>query len=51
MAQSDDEAERKADAISPWEWYRAVGSPQRVLAPMVDQSEPAFRLLCRKYGV
>ena len=50
MAQSDDEAERKADAISPWEWYRAIGSPQRVLAPMVDQSEPAFRLLCRKYG-
>ena len=50
MAQSDDEAERKADAISPWEWYRAMGSPQRVLAPMVDQSEPAFRLLCRKYG-
>ena len=45
MAQSDDEAERKADAISPWEWYRAIGSPQRVLAPMVDQSEPAFRLL------
>ena len=25
------------DAISPWEWYRAVGSPQRVLAPMVDK--------------
>ena len=31
-------------------WYRALGSPSRVLAPMVDQSEPAFRELCRRHG-
>ena len=31
-------------------WYRGLGSPSRVLAPMVDQSEPAFRELCRRHG-
>ena len=30
---------------SRWSWYRGLGSPSRVLAPMVDQSEPAFREL------
>ena len=25
---------------SRWSWYRGLGSPSRVLAPMVDQSEP-----------
>ncbi|KAJ8604216.1 hypothetical protein CTAYLR_009786 [Chrysophaeum taylorii] len=33
-----------------WRWFRSIGSPQRVLAPMVGQSELAFRLLCRRYG-
>jgi tRNA-dihydrouridine synthase 1 len=32
-------------------WYRALGSPQHVLAPMVDQSEHAFRVLCKNHGV
>lgn len=31
-------------------WYRRAGSPSLVLAPMVDQSEMAFRALCRSYG-
>ena len=35
---------------SRWSWYRGLGSPSRVLAPMVDQSEPAFRELCRRHG-
>ena len=33
-----------------WQWYESIGSPKYVCAPMVDQSELAFRMLCRKYG-
>eukprot|EP00756_Hemistasia_phaeocysticola_P057000 Hpha_TRINITY_DN33641_c0_g1::TRINITY_DN33641_c0_g1_i1::g.43121::m.43121/K05542/DUS1; tRNA-dihydrouridine synthase 1 len=33
------------------QWWKKVGSPRCVLAPMVEQSEPAFRLLCRELGV
>ncbi|EOD25157.1 hypothetical protein EMIHUDRAFT_43539, partial [Emiliania huxleyi CCMP1516] len=31
-------------------WWRSIGSPTRVLAPMVNQSELAFRLLARRHG-
>lgn len=30
--------------------FRAMGSPRKCVAPMVDASELPFRLLCRKYG-
>jgi len=33
-----------------WEHWRKLGRPRFVVAPMVDQSELAFRALCRKYG-
>ncbi|KAJ1608998.1 tRNA dihydrouridine synthase Dus1p [Cryptosporidium canis] len=37
--------------LTPWEnWNKALGAPKTVLAPMVDGSELAFRLLCKKYG-
>lgn len=33
-----------------FELYKKIGEPKFVCAPMVDQSELAFRMLCRKYG-
>jgi len=37
-------------ASAAWEWFRSIGSPAWWVAPMVDQSELAFRELCRKHG-
>lgn len=34
-----------------WAWWRGIGSPTHIAAPMVDQSERAFRLLVRELGV
>ncbi|KAH8043743.1 dihydrouridine synthase [Aureococcus anophagefferens] len=44
---SEDESSPSARA---WRWYASMGSPKRVLAPMVGQSELAFRQLVRRYG-
>lgn len=33
-----------------WEHWNMLGSPKLMVAPMVDQSELPFRMLCRKYG-
>ena len=32
------------------EWWKSIGAPELVVAPMVDQSELAFRRLCRAHG-
>ena len=35
----------------PWHWWsQHLGAPKTVVAPMVDQSELPYRMLCRKYG-
>ena len=33
-----------------WDHWRRLGAPKLVVAPMVDNSELPFRMLCRKYG-
>jgi tRNA-dihydrouridine synthase 1 len=35
--------------MTPYEFYRSIGSPKRIIAPMVDHSDLAFRMMCRKY--
>merc|ERR1719420_322267 len=37
--------------LKGFEFFRSIGSPKFVCAPMVDQSELAFRMLTRRYGV
>lgn len=36
--------------LTGWAWYKSIGQPQFFVAPMVQQSELAFRLLTREYG-
>ncbi|GKA01875.1 tRNA-dihydrouridine(16/17) synthase [NAD(P)(+)]-like protein [Tanacetum coccineum] len=33
-----------------WSYWKALGEPKLIVAPMVDNSELPFRMLCRKYG-
>lgn len=33
-----------------WAYWTKLGRPKLVVAPMVDNSELPFRMLCRKYG-
>ncbi|KAK3022304.1 hypothetical protein RJ639_046162, partial [Escallonia herrerae] len=33
-----------------WAHWRKLGEPKLIVAPMVDNSELPFRMLCRKYG-
>ncbi|KAL2486307.1 FMN-linked oxidoreductase superfamily protein [Abeliophyllum distichum] len=33
-----------------WAHWKKLGQPKLIVAPMVDNSELPFRMLCRKYG-
>lgn len=37
-------------AAKAWEFFERIGRPKFTVAPMVDQSELPFRMLCRKNG-
>lgn len=41
---------RMATKLGGYDFYRSLGSPKFMCAPMVDQSELAFRILCRRYN-
>ena len=41
---------RKDKKLHGYEWYRAIGSPRYILAPMVNVSELTMRVLCRRYN-
>lgn len=36
--------------VDGYSFYHKIGCPKKVIAPMVDHSELAYRMLCRKYG-
>lgn len=36
--------------LKGYEFYKSIGSPRFICAPMVNQSELAFRLLVKKYN-
>lgn len=44
-------AKRPKNKLVGYEWYKSIGQPKHICSPMVDQSELAFRMLTRKYGV
>ena len=50
MSGKANSAESVPQAEAAWAWFRDMGAPKYWVAPMVDQSELPFRMLCRRYG-
>lgn len=46
----EDFAPSSSHILESWNWFRSIGSPKLWLAPMVDYSDTAFRLLARRCG-
>lgn len=42
--------DKPGEKLTGYDWYRSIGSPRYVVAPMVDQSELGYRMLTRRYG-
>lgn len=49
-ASKEDLAPSSSHVSESWNWFRSIGSPKLWLAPMVDYSDTAFRLLARRCG-
>lgn len=47
--ETEQESKRRR-RLKRWDWWTSIGSPKYVTAPMVDQSELAFRMMTRQYG-
>ena len=41
----------RSKKLTPYEFWNKIGSPTKIVAPMVDHSDLAYRMLCRKYGM
>jgi tRNA-dihydrouridine synthase 1 len=48
MEKVGEETPRKK--LHGFEFWKSIGSPRYICAPMVEQSDLAFRLLCKRYG-
>eukprot|EP01060_Flectonema_neradi_P018038 TRINITY_DN24855_c0_g1_i1.p1 TRINITY_DN24855_c0_g1~~TRINITY_DN24855_c0_g1_i1.p1 ORF type:complete len:387 (+),score=68.29 TRINITY_DN24855_c0_g1_i1:69-1229(+) len=42
---------KKSEKVVGWSWWESIGSPEKVAAPLVNQSEKCFREVVRRYGV
>ncbi|XP_954457.1 uncharacterized protein TA21490 [Theileria annulata] len=47
---SDETPDLSNVRMDPWSFWKSINSPKFIVAPMVDQSELPFRLLCRRYS-